>query len=139
MSEPELRLHPRRKRPYAHSCAVGGCSSRHGDGSTTRLHKFPLDVNLARQWRNFVDSSMPDHAGSRICSDHFDPTSYINPQGKRLRRGSFPTIIIPPVTSSITTTVSLASAPAVCTVSSAAAPKYRVSATETQTKHLKVK
>lgn len=60
-----------------HRCVAGGCSNMRKDGVS--LHKWPEDLNVAKQWTKAVKNTRSDFfnpATGHICSAHFTADSF---------------------------------------------------------------
>ena len=60
-----------------HRCVAGGCSNTAKDG--VRLHGWPTNAQLARQWTNAVRNTRANFnqtAPSKLCSSHFSEDSF---------------------------------------------------------------
>uniref|UniRef100_A0AAG5DBI3 THAP-type domain-containing protein n=1 Tax=Anopheles atroparvus TaxID=41427 RepID=A0AAG5DBI3_ANOAO len=84
-------------------CSVKGCSNSRSP--TCSLYCFPKDVAICKKWVDFCsrpelykkyDENGPEYLykSSRICSDHFQPTDFNNPNlfSQGLKKGSIPTV-----------------------------------------------
>lgn len=88
-------------------CQVAGCENKvEGSGSPhLSFHRFPKDHDTCKQWVEFCnrpelwkkyDENGPEYLykSSRICSDHFQPNDFNNPNlfSQGLKKGSVPTL-----------------------------------------------
>lgn len=88
-------------------CLVLGCRNRQllNQTNTRSYFRFPRDAELCKKWVDFCsrpelykkyDENGPEYLykSSRICSDHFQPTDFNNPNlfSQGLKKGSIPTV-----------------------------------------------
>ncbi|XP_065075988.1 putative uncharacterized protein DDB_G0282129 isoform X3 [Ochlerotatus camptorhynchus] len=84
-------------------CSVAGCTNSRSP--TCSLYCFPKDDAVCKQWVDFCnrpelwkkyDENGPEYLykSSRICSDHFQPSDFNNPNlfSQGLKKGSVPTL-----------------------------------------------
>ncbi|XP_035784110.1 myosin-G heavy chain-like isoform X2 [Anopheles albimanus] len=84
-------------------CSVQGCSNSRSP--TCSLYCFPKDAHICKKWVDFCnrpelykkyDENGPEYLykSSRICSDHFQPNDFNNPNlySQGLKKGSIPTV-----------------------------------------------
>uniref|UniRef100_A0A2M4AH74 THAP-type domain-containing protein n=2 Tax=Anopheles triannulatus TaxID=58253 RepID=A0A2M4AH74_9DIPT len=88
-------------------CLVLGCRNRQllNQTNTRSYFRFPRDADLCKKWVDFCnrpelykkyDENGPEYLykSSRICSDHFQPNDFNNPNlySQGLKKGSIPTV-----------------------------------------------
>lgn len=88
-------------------CQVAGCQNKVEGPNLQNLsfHRFPKDSSTCKQWVDFCnrpelwkkyDENGPEYLykSSRICSDHFQPSDFNNPNlfSQGLKKGSVPTL-----------------------------------------------
>ncbi|XP_058830001.1 serine/threonine-protein kinase DDB_G0283821-like isoform X2 [Topomyia yanbarensis] len=88
-------------------CQVAGCNNKVEGPNMHNLsfHRFPKDCDTCKQWVEFCnrpelwkkyDENGPEYLykSSRICSDHFQPSDFNNPNlfSQGLKKGSVPTL-----------------------------------------------
>ncbi|XP_053665663.1 rho GTPase-activating protein gacZ-like [Anopheles marshallii] len=88
-------------------CLVLGCRNRQllNQANTRSYFRFPRDADLCKKWVDFCnrpelykkyDENGPEYLykSSRICSDHFQPTDFNNPNlfSQGLKKGSIPSV-----------------------------------------------
>ncbi|XP_065075987.1 putative uncharacterized protein DDB_G0282129 isoform X2 [Ochlerotatus camptorhynchus] len=88
-------------------CQVAGCNNKVEGPNIQNLsfHRFPKDSSTCKQWVDFCnrpelwkkyDENGPEYLykSSRICSDHFQPSDFNNPNlfSQGLKKGSVPTL-----------------------------------------------
>ncbi|XP_050096380.1 ankyrin repeat and KH domain-containing protein mask-like isoform X1 [Anopheles aquasalis] len=88
-------------------CLVLGCRNRQllNQTNTRSYFRFPRDADLCKKWVDFCnrpelykkyDENGPEYLykSSRICSDHFQPNDFNNPNlySQGLKKGSTPTV-----------------------------------------------
>ncbi|XP_049539578.1 mucin-19-like isoform X1 [Anopheles darlingi] len=88
-------------------CLVLGCRNRQllNQANTRSYFRFPRDADLCKKWVDFCnrpelykkyDENGPEYLykSSRICSDHFQPNDFNNPNlySQGLKKGSIPTV-----------------------------------------------
>ncbi|XP_039449335.1 nuclear transcription factor Y subunit beta-like isoform X1 [Culex pipiens pallens] len=88
-------------------CLVMGCRNRQllNQTNTRSYFRFPRDPEMCKQWVEFCnrpelwkkyDENGPEYLykSSRICSDHFQPNDFNNPNlfSQGLKKGSVPTL-----------------------------------------------
>ncbi|XP_065075986.1 putative uncharacterized protein DDB_G0282129 isoform X1 [Ochlerotatus camptorhynchus] len=88
-------------------CLVMGCRNRQllNQTNTRSYFRFPRDAEMCKQWVDFCnrpelwkkyDENGPEYLykSSRICSDHFQPSDFNNPNlfSQGLKKGSVPTL-----------------------------------------------
>ncbi|XP_062552345.1 myb-like protein AA isoform X1 [Armigeres subalbatus] len=88
-------------------CLVMGCRNRQllNQTNTRSYFRFPRDADMCKQWVDFCnrpelwkkyEENGPEYLykSSRICSDHFQPSDFNNPNlfSQGLKKGSVPTL-----------------------------------------------
>ncbi|XP_075229670.1 uncharacterized protein LOC142329169 isoform X27 [Lycorma delicatula] len=84
------------------SCAINGCSNNKRNQKNLKYFRFPLDEEMTKKWAIYCKKSR-NFKTARVCSVHFDESSYEKrliekllqyspPNVRKLRKDAVPTL-----------------------------------------------